>query len=310
LEDVSSGGVASNATITGPAVLSVGPGGLAVAPLVSANTGSGGLVVAVSGTASGAVVSSGGGVSVQAGGVESAGAINAGGVASVAGETAGDTVLGAGVGSAALEVVTSGGVAFNTLVQDTGQLVVLSGGTAVGASLFFNDSGGPAVNGGLIVSSGGLASASMVQSGGIETVRSGGTLSGATLSNGGLLAVDSGGIIGAGAVTFASGGGTLRLGNAGDFAAGASIAGFASGSLIDLADVVFASATISGYVGNNTSGTLTVGDGIHTARLALLGQYTAASFQLTSEGNGGTGTIVTSAQLMADAAMVLQATHS
>jgi hypothetical protein len=43
-----------------------------------------------------------------------------------------------------------------------------------------------------------------------------------------------------------------------------------------------------GYVGNSLGSTLTVTDGTHTARLAMLGSYVAASFHLANDGNGGT----------------------
>ena len=43
-----------------------------------------------------------------------------------------------------------------------------------------------------------------------------------------------------------------------------------------------------GYAGNNLSGTLTVSDGTHTAKLALLGQYVTANFTMESDGHGGT----------------------
>ena len=38
----------------------------------------------------------------------------------------------------------------------------------------------------------------------------------------------------------------------------------------------------------NTGGTLTVSDGTHTASLALIGNYTASSFAISSDGHGGT----------------------
>jgi hypothetical protein len=40
--------------------------------------------------------------------------------------------------------------------------------------------------------------------------------------------------------------------------------------------------------GNNLSGTLTVSDGIYTANLTLLGQYTTAQFTKATDGHGGT----------------------
>jgi hypothetical protein len=39
------------------------------------------------------------------------------------------------------------------------------------------------------------------------------------------------------------------------------------------------------------SSTLTVTDGVSTANITLLGQYTAASFATASDGNGGTLTL-------------------
>ena len=43
-----------------------------------------------------------------------------------------------------------------------------------------------------------------------------------------------------------------------------------------------------GYTGNTTSGTLTVADGTHTARLAMLGNYELGNFTSASDGHGGT----------------------
>ena len=56
--------------------------------------------------------------------------------------------------------------------------------------------------------------------------------------------------------------------------------------------IAFASATET-YSGTTSSGTLTVTDGTHSVSVLLLGNYSAASFHLTSEGGGGTGTVVT-----------------
>jgi hypothetical protein len=39
---------------------------------------------------------------------------------------------------------------------------------------------------------------------------------------------------------------------------------------------------------SGTSGTLTVSDGTHTAKILLLGQYAAGNFHLATDGNGGT----------------------
>ena len=68
------------------------------------------------------------------------------------------------------------------------------------------------------------------------------------------------------------------------------VAGFDGSDVLDLADLAFGSNTTLGYAANsnNTGGTLTASDGTHTANIALLGQYTAASFVMSADGFGGT----------------------
>jgi hypothetical protein len=87
--------------------------------------------------------------------------------------------------------------------------------------------------------------------------------------------IESGGSIGAGAITFAtSGSGTLWLDESVHF--GGLIAGFGLPDQLDLTDISFNSGTTSAsYVesAGNTSGMLTVTDGTHSAHLTLLGNY-------------------------------------
>jgi hypothetical protein len=90
-------------------------------------------------------------------------------------------------------------------------------------------------------------------------------------------------------VTFASGDtGTLKLDASSAFAG--TVAGLALGNDLDLADIAFGGTTTLGYTPNksNTGGTLSVSDGTHTASLALLGNYMAASFAIAGDGIGGT----------------------
>jgi hypothetical protein len=47
--------------------------------------------------------------------------------------------------------------------------------------------------------------------------------------------------------------------------------------------------------GNLLGGTLTVTDGVDTANIALIGQYTASEFALSNDGHGGTLITFTSA---------------
>jgi hypothetical protein len=96
-------------------------------------------------------------------------------------------------------------------------------------------------------------------------------------------------LTGSSPVTFASGGGgTLQLDASVSF--GGLVAGFGASDHLDLGDIAFGSGTHVSFTeaANNLSGTLTVTDGIHTANIALLGQYTAAQFTSASDGHGGT----------------------
>jgi hypothetical protein len=116
----------------------------------------------------------------------------------------------------------------------------------------------------------------------------GGTIDGATISAG-MLELQSGSSAGSSTITFA-GGGTLQLD--GSEAYSFLVAGFAAPDAFDLSAIKFASA-MKDYVGDTSSGTLTVGDGTHSASILLLGNYTAASFSLGAESGGGAGTVVT-----------------
>jgi hypothetical protein len=93
-----------------------------------------------------------------------------------------------------------------------------------------------------------------------------------------------------GVVTFAAASGTLTIDHSASF--GGNIAGqLAAGDVIDLADITAgANATIA-YSGNNSPGTLTVSDGIHTASIALLGNYSLTNFTPSSDGHGGTSVV-------------------
>jgi len=127
-------------------------------------------------------------------------------------------------------------------------------------------------------------------SGGSEIISSGGTVSGATLS-GGTLEITSGGTAAGTTITFGAAGGTLILDDSQNFTSGVGvIGGFGVPGNLDLADISYSSSNTLGFVeaGGNTSGTLTVSDGTHTAVLTLLGQYVAGNFTMQSDGHGGT----------------------
>ena len=90
-----------------------------------------------------------------------------------------------------------------------------------------------------------------------------------------------------GAVTFLADTGALKLDNASSFTG--TVAGLAGQDSIDLCDIAFAAEVTPSYSAtDDNGGTLTVSDGTHTANLALLGNYMAASFVTASDGHGGT----------------------
>jgi aspartate 1-decarboxylase len=89
-----------------------------------------------------------------------------------------------------------------------------------------------------------------------------------------------------GTVTFASTTGTLKLDNSTSFSG--TVAGLAGQDTLDLADINFATIQNPTFNGTNTGGVLTVTDGSHTANIVLLGDYTASTFNVSSDGQGGT----------------------
>jgi len=104
-------------------------------------------------------------------------------------------------------------------------------------------------------------------------------------------------------VHFADTAGMLLLGAGNDFTGTVAglRAGNAMGNAIDLAAVSFASVSLAteSYTQGADSGVLTIGDGIHSNSVTLLGQYAAnftegvpahhfSGFVLNNDGSGGT----------------------
>jgi hypothetical protein len=89
-------------------------------------------------------------------------------------------------------------------------------------------------------------------------------------------------------VTFAGPTGTLCLDR--PFTFTGKVADFGAQESIDLPGIPFGVHTTLGYSENSsdTGGTLTVKDGTHIAKLALLGNYMATSFVTAADGHGGT----------------------
>ena len=66
------------------------------------------------------------------------------------------------------------------------------------------------------------------------------------------------------------------------------ISGFIQQDTLDLTDIAFGITTSAIFSGTGAGGTLTVSDGVHTAKLALAGDYLNSIFTASSDGHGGT----------------------
>lgn len=199
-------------------------------------------------------------------------------------------------GTADLTVIGSGGVqavhgnASRTTVDDGGTQLVYSGGTATGTILKAGSvqvSWGNATD--TIIDGGaqhvwGTASDTAIVSG-TQHVGAGGSAVRTTIGAQGLEYVHTGGTLTD--VTFGGASAKLVLDQSSAFSG--TISGWQDGVELGLGDIAFSEATSLGYTANegNTGGTLTITDGIHSASLQLLGQYSAADFALAADGHGG-----------------------
>ncbi|MDQ2860406.1 MAG: hypothetical protein M3T55_06695 [Pseudomonadota bacterium] len=89
-------------------------------------------------------------------------------------------------------------------------------------------------------------------------------------------------------VTFTGTTGILELARSQSYAG--SITGFSKtgGTSLDLKDIAFKNAGEATFSGTASSGTLTVTDGAHTAKITLIGDYRTSTFTASSDGHGGT----------------------
>ena len=91
----------------------------------------------------------------------------------------------------------------------------------------------------------------------------------------------------AGNVTSVADSGTPQLDNFSSFTG--TVAGLSGQDGMELRDIGFSANTSTSYQANtgNAGGTLSVCDGVHTADLALLGNYLAVAFLTSNDGHGG-----------------------
>src|SRR6202044_1226583 len=87
-------------------------------------------------------------------------------------------------------------------------------------------------------------------------------------------------------VTFEGATGTLKLDDAVGFTG--QVSGLAGSDAIDLAAVSYGAGTTATFLGTTAGGTLTITDGTNTANIALQGDYLSSSWDVSSDGNGGT----------------------
>jgi 20S proteasome alpha/beta subunit len=194
-----------------------------------------------------------------------------------------NTISGAGqLGQGQLDLVNEATInasGTNALVVDTGSNVIINSGTLEATG-----------SGGLVIDSAVQNSGKIWADGGNVTVSAAVTGNGtATISGSTMLefaaASDANTSFAAGAT------GTLKLDQAENFTG--TISGFGAGDALDLTDIASGANLTVGYTANadGSGGTLSVSDGMHTASIALLGQFAASGFQVGSD--AGSGTMVT-----------------
>jgi fibronectin-binding autotransporter adhesin len=233
----------------------------------------------ISNTATGLVLASGTGAQVRLDGAVISGGtlrtIGTGAVIETVSSTS-NTIAGATIFGGSLVEATSG------------TALIISGGTIGAAAIVETTTSGTAVVSGTLTNSGTLFASG---SGSVLKIASGAVI------NGGLVEVGNGIIETQGAsganVTFQAGGsGGLQLDGLGSAYTG-KVTSFGQGGsdphqFIDFHGVNFAGESFTYTSANaaNTSGTLTVSDGTHSASVALIGHYTQADFN--AENVGGT----------------------
>ena len=91
-------------------------------------------------------------------------------------------------------------------------------------------------------------------------------------------------------VAFTSGAdGTLRLDAAQNYTG--SVSGLTQRDTLDLGNIAYGPNLTVGYSGNSAGGVLSVSNGSQIANIALVGNYLASSFTLSSDGLGGTNVV-------------------
>jgi hypothetical protein len=191
-----------------------------------------------------------------------------------------DRITGAGqLGGGSMVLVNKAGGVINAnassqLTISTGTATITNAGiienTGVGGSLIAS----PVANTGtLMVTAGVLSVIDAVTGAGVVRIGGGVAEFGSTFAQN---------------VTFTATSGLLELSHSASYTG--KVTGFSKigGTGLDLLDIAFGGSTKATYSGTTASGVLTVTDGTHTAKIHLIGDYTASAFTPSSDGHGGT----------------------
>jgi hypothetical protein len=108
--------------------------------------------------------------------------------------------------------------------------------------------------------------------------------------------------------TFMGSSGILQLDQSASFSG--TVVGMTGQDTLDLRDISFATIQSPTYLGTNTGGTLSVSDGTHDAKIALLGNYLASTFVASSDGYGGTNVVDPFATETSQTSLLVQPHHA
>ncbi len=201
--------------------------------------------------------------------------------------------------SAWIDGVGALGAGHLTLINQAGGMIIASDTSNPGAMLTVDTGAVTITNAGTMVSySGGMVIKSAVNNTGVLSASGGALTVNATVTGAGTVSIAAARAKFTSAfnenVAFVSPGilqpfsGTLELARSQSYTGTVSGLDAAGACVLDLDDIAFGGSTKATYAGDATGGVLTVTDGVHSAHIALAGDYTAASFVVASDGHGGT----------------------
>ncbi len=226
-------------------------------------------LVQAQGVGSLTILTSGAGYAANNGTIESSG-----GTITIKGY-AGNNIGGV-IESAGGRIVVEGSVFNNGVIQSIGGDIVVKG------NLINNLGVIETANSGVVVVQGNVANNGLIETfGGSIEAKGDVTGPGSVEIMGGKIKFDG---AFSQSVTFGATG-ILALAEANHFKA--AVTGFSTGNAFDLTRIGLVSANEATFKGTAAGGRLTVTDGLHTARIALSGDYLGATFIAASDGAGG-----------------------